>query len=267
MHPEFISFELFGKPVTIHFYGLLIALGATLGYFYAAKTAKRELGIESDVIQGLARWVIIAAFVGGKLFYYFESPAYYFGEPANMLKNFRTGFVFYGSLIFAIPTVIWYFRKHKLPFWPMMDLVAVTGCIVHVCGRMGCLFAGCCYGKPTDMPWGISFSDTLSQAKPLNTPLHPTQLYEIFLILSILVVLLMFKRHKRFEGQLFFLYIMMYAVGRSVTEIFRGDIRRGFIIENVLSHSQLISLVLISLVGIFYYRFSKKQKPIVKRKP
>ncbi|CAD5289236.1 Phosphatidylglycerol--prolipoprotein diacylglyceryl transferase (fragment) [Imperialibacter sp. 89] len=77
----------------------------------------------------------------------------------------------------------------------------------------------------------------------------------------------MFKRHKRFEGQLFFLYIMMYAVGRSVTEIFRGDIRRGFIIENVLSHSQLISLVLISLVGIFYYRFSKKQKPIVKRKP
>jgi len=267
MHPEFISFDLFGKPVSLHFYGVMIALGATLGYFYAARTAKKELGVEPSVIQGLARLVIVAAFVGGKLFYFFEDPSYYFGEPSNMLKNFRTGFVFYGSLIFAIPTVIWFFRKHKLPFWPMMDLIAITGCIVHVCGRMGCFFAGCCYGKPTDLPWGITFTDALSQAKPLNTPLHPTQLYEVFLILFILVTLLQFKRHKRFEGQLFFIYIIMYAVGRSITEIFRGDIRRGFIIENVLSLSQLISLVLISIVGIFYFRFSKKQKSLIKPKP
>ncbi len=260
MHPEFISFDLFGNPITIHFYGVMIALGATLGYFYTSRTAKKELDIDSDIIQGLARWVIIAAFIGGKLFYYFESPAYYFSEPANMLKNFRTGFVFYGSLIFAIPTVIWYFRKHKLPFWPMMDLMAITGCIVHISGRMGCFFAGCCYGSPTDMPWGITFSDSLSQAKPLNTALHPTQLYEILLISTILVTLIMFKRHKRFEGQLFFLYIMMYAVGRSVTEIFRGDLRRGFIIEDVLSHSQFISLLLFLVVGTFYYLFSKRKK-------
>lgn len=260
MHPEFISFELFGKPITIHFYGVMIALGATLGYFYAAREARLTLGVKSDVVQGLARWVIIAAFIGGKLFYYFESPAYYFGEPANMLKNFRTGFVFYGSLIFAIPTVIWYFRKHQLPFWPMMDIVAITGCIVHLCGRMGCFFAGCCYGQPTDLPWGVTFTDALSQAKPLNTPLHPTQLYEVTLILGILIVLLMFRRHKRFEGQLFFIYIILYALGRSVNEIFRGDLRRGFIIDGLLSHSQFISLLLIAIAGAVYYRFWKKNQ-------
>lgn len=260
MHPEFISFELFGKPVTLHFYGVLIALGATAGYFYLAKVAKKELGIEAEVIQSLARWVIIAAFVGGKLLFYLEDPAHYFGTPTNMLKNFRTGFVFYGSLIFAIPTVIWFFRKHKLPFWPLMDRIAVTACIVHIFGRMGCFFAGCCYGLPTDVPWGITFTDELSMAKPLHTALHPTQLYEVFLIGSIMLVLLMFKRHKRFEGQLFFIYVALYAFGRSFTEIFRGDIRRGFIIENVLSHSQFISLILIAIVGFFYVRLLKKNK-------
>ena len=260
MHPEFISFELFGRPVTLHFYGVMIALGATLGYFYMARVAKKELNIEPEIIQGLARWVIIAAFVGGKLFYYLEDPAYYFGTPANMLKNFRTGFVFYGSLLFAIPTVIWYFRKHKMPFWPMMDRLAITGCIVHIFGRMGCFLAGCCYGLPTDMPWGITFTDELSMAKPLHTALHPTQLYEIVLIGGILLTLIMFKRHKRFEGQLFFIYVMLYALGRSFTEIFRGDLRRGFIIDNLLSHSQLISLLLFAVVALIYYRFLKRNK-------
>ncbi len=272
MHPEFISFDLFGKPITIHMYGIMIALGATLAYFYASRVAKKELGIEPEIIQALARWVIIAAFVGGKLFYYFESPAYYFGEPANMLKNFRTGFVFYGSLIFAIPTVIWYFRKQKLPFWPMMDIIAITGCIVHVCGRMGCFFAGCCYGLPTDLPWGITFTDELAQAKPLHTALHPTQLYEVFLISSILITLWMLKRYNRFKGRLFFVYIVLYATGRSITEIFRGDIRRGFIIDGVLSHSQLISILLILSTIAAYFLLKKKQpqpkaKGTPKKKP
>lgn len=260
MHPEFITFELFGKPITLHFYGVLIALGATVGYFYMARVAKKELGIEPEVIQGLARWAILAAFVGGKLFFYFEDPSFYFGTPANMLKNFRTGFVFYGSLLFVIPTVIWYFRKYNMPFWPMMDRLAITACIVHVFGRLGCFFAGCCYGLPTNMPWGVTFTSELSMAKPLHTALHPTQLYEIILIGSILIVLLMFKRHKRFEGQLFLMYIMLYALGRSVTEIFRGDIRRGFIVEDLLSHSQFISVLLIAIVATVYYWFWKKNK-------
>ncbi len=255
MHPEFLHFG----SQTIYTYGVMIAIGAALGYFYMSKTAKRELGIAPDKIQMLAIYLIFAAFIGGKLFFYFEKPDYYFNPPSNMFKGFRTGFVFYGSLIFAIPTVIWYFRKNKFPVLPMLDLIAITGCIIHIFGRMGCFFAGCCYGVHSDGPLAITFTHPSSKA-PLNEPLHPTQLYSVALIGSILGILLMLKRHKRFEGQLFFLYIMLYSIGRGVIEIFRGDTRRGFIIEDILSHSQFISLILISVVLFFYVKLWKKSK-------
>ena len=256
MHPELFTVG----GITIHTYGFMIMVGAILGYWYMSTTVKNEMGIQPDKIQNLAILIIVAAFVGGKLFFYFENPGYYFNPPSNMFKNFRTGFVFYGSLLFAIPTVIWYFRKEKWPVWPMLDRIAITACIIHASGRMGCFFAGCCYGVPTENFLGITFSDPVSQAEPLHTPLHPTQLYSVTLILSILVILLMFKRHKRFEGQLFFIYIMLYAVGRAIIEIFRGDVARGYVIDGVLSHSQFISLVVVIITAWAYRRFYLKSK-------
>lgn len=254
MHPELFSIGNF----TVHTYGFMIMLGATLGYFYLSTTVKRELEIAPEKIQTLAILIILAAFVGGKVFFYFEDPAYYFGTPSNMFKGFRTGFVFYGSLLFAIPTVIWYFRSQNWPVWPMLDRVAITGCIIHICGRMGCFFAGCCHGLPTESFLGVTYTDPESHAEPLNTPLHPTQLYEVSWIGHTLITLWMMKRHKRFEGQLFFIYIIMYAVGRGFIEIFRGDIRRGFIIDGILSHSQLISLIIIAGAVVMMFIFKKK---------
>lgn len=256
MHPELISIGDF----TIHTYGFMIMIGAIAGYLFMSNSVKKDLNIPAEKIQNLAILIIVAAFVGGKLFFYFEKPGYYFHPMSNMFKNFRTGFVFYGSLLFAIPATVWYFRKHKWPVWPMMDRIAITACIIHVFGRLGCFFAGCCYGEPTDSFLGITFTDPASQAEPLNTPLHPTQLYSVFLISSILVILLMFRRHKRFEGQLFFIYIMLYAAGRAVIEIFRGDVRRGFIIEDILSHSQFISLLIITGAAWAYMRLKRRQK-------
>lgn len=259
MHPVLFSFDLFGTPITLHSYGVLIALGAMFGYFYAARLAKNELGIPPETIQALARVIILAAFVGGKVFYYFEDPGFYFNPPSNMLHNFRTGFVFYGSMIFVIPSTIWIVRKHKLPVMPMLDIVAFAGLIIHAFGRMGCFFAGCCYGTETDGPLYIEYVDEAAVA-PTGVHLHPTQLYSVTLLVTIFVILYMFKRYRRFEGQLFFIYIMLYAFGRSIVEIFRGDIRRGFIIEDVLSHSQFISLIMISIFGFLYVRMLRKSK-------
>ncbi len=254
MHPELISIGDF----TIHTYGFMIMLGAVLGYIYMSRTVKKEMGITRDKIQNLAIIVILAAFVGGKIFFYLEKPDYYFNPPSNMFKNFRTGFVFYGSLLFAIPATVWYFRKEKWPLWPMMDRLAITACIIHFCGRLGCFFAGCCYGVPTDSFLGITFTDLHAQAEPLHTALHPTQLYEATLIGSILVILYMLKRHDRLGGKLFFVYVILYASGRSIIEIFRGDVRRGYIIEGVLSHSQLISLLLIAFaIGYYFIKMRK----------
>ncbi|MFT6866975.1 MAG: phosphatidylglycerol:prolipoprotein diacylglycerol transferase [Cyclobacteriaceae bacterium] len=249
MHPELFTIG----SLTIHTYGFMIMLGAIMGYFYMSTVSAKELGIPSDKIQNLAIIIIVSAFVGGKLFFYFEKPGYYFSSWDLMANNFRTGFVFYGSLLFAIPAIVWYFRKEKFPLWPMLDRIAITGAIIHVFGRMGCFFAGCCYGVPTDSFLGITFSNPESQAKPLHTALHPTQLYEASMILGILVILYMMKRHKRLEGRLIFVYVTLYAVGRSIIEIFRGDLARGFIIEGVLSHSQFISILVVATAAIAYF--------------
>ena len=244
---------------TLYSYGVLIMIGALLGYYYMRHTVKKDLGIAPEKIQLLAMLVIFSAFVGGKVFYYLEDLSFYLNPPSNMLIDFRTGFTFYGSLLFAFPLALWFFIKEKWPVWPMLDRLAISATIIHSFGRMGCFLAGCCFGVPTDQPWGVTFTHDHSQA-PLHQSLHPTQLYSVLLIASIFVVLMMFKRHKRFEGQLFFLYILLYAFGRGVIEIFRGDLRRGLIIEGWLSHSQLISLILIMLVVWAYVRFYKKEK-------
>ncbi|MEQ6168498.1 prolipoprotein diacylglyceryl transferase [Ekhidna sp. MALMAid0563] len=256
MHPELFSIGDF----TIHTYGFLIMVGATMGFLYMSHVANRDLDIEKDKIQNLAIMVIIAAFVGGKLFFYLENPGYYFSSWSNMKQNFRTGFVFYGSLLFAVPLIVWYFRKEKWPLWPLMDRLAIAACIIHGLGRIGCFFAGCCHGVSTDVPWGVTFTDPVSQAEPLNTPLHPTQLYSAGLIFGILIILLMLKRHNRFEGQLFFIYIILYAVGRGIIEIFRGDEERGYIIDGVLSHSQFISIGVIAITVWAYLRFKKRAR-------
>ncbi|MFT5954596.1 MAG: phosphatidylglycerol:prolipoprotein diacylglycerol transferase [Cyclobacteriaceae bacterium] len=260
MYP--ILFDL--GSLSIHTYGFMIMLGALFGYLYMSYAVKKDLGIDSGNVQTLAIWIIFAAFVGGKLFFYFERPEYYFNPPSNMLKSFRQGFVFYGSLIFAVPVAIWFFRKNKWPVWAFMDRLAIAATIVHIFGRMGCFFAGCCYGLPTDKAWGVAFTDELSQAKPLGAHLHPTQLYEVLNILIIMVVLFMFKRHKRFEGQLFFIYVILYSIGRSIVEIYRGDLRRGFIIEDILSHSQFIALLLIAATLGAYRYFSQRSDLKVK---
>lgn len=256
MHPELFSIGDF----TIHTYGFLIMVGASLGFLYMSHVAHRDLGIEKDKIQNLAILVIISAFIGGKLFFYLEDPSFYFSSWENMKRNFRTGFVFYGSLLFAVPLIVWYFRKEKWPLWPLMDRLAITACIIHGLGRLGCFFAGCCYGIPTDLPWGVTFTDPHSQARPLETSLHPTQLYSALLIFSILIILLMFKRHKRFEGQLFFIYIILYAFGRGIIEFVRGDEARGYVIDGVLSHSQFISLGVIAVTVWAYLKFKKKAR-------
>ncbi len=249
MYPELFSIG----DITIRTYGLMTLLGATLGYLYGVNTAHKELGIEKYKLRNLTVIIILSAFIGGKLFFFLEDPEFYFNSFDNIKRNFKTGYVFYGSLLFSIPTIVWYFRIQKWPFWPMMDILAIIACITHGTGRLGCFFNGCCHGTETDLPWAVIYSDPLCQA-PLHTALHPTQLYAAALIFSILVLLLILKKRKKFAGRLFFIYIVLYAAGRSILEIFRGDVERGFVIDNVLSHSQFISIIIIAIAVMAYFK-------------
>ena len=137
--------------------------------------------------------------------------------------------MFYGGLILAVTVALIYIRRIGLPLWTTCDVFAPGIALGHVVGRFGCLFAGCCYGKPTTLPWGITFRDPFAAANvgtPLGTPLHPTQLYEAGAELLILIVLLVTERKgKPFPGRTFWLYMLLYAVSRSIIEFYRGDER------------------------------------------
>ena len=259
MHPIFFEFSIpeflhgiLPPTITIYSYGFFIALGAILGSTYTYYEAKKQFQAKIETIQMLIVLIIIASIIGGKLFIIFENPGLYLSEPMLLLNEFRNGFVFYGSLILAIPTMLIFFKLNNLPVLPMLDIMAATTCIVHGFGRIGCFMAGCCYGTVHDGLFAVSFTDPACMAEPLNTPLHPTQLYSSITIFMILAVILFIGRRKQFNGQLFMIYLMLYAVARSVLEVFRGDLQRGFLIDNVLSNSQFIS-ALIFITGLLFY--------------
>lgn len=255
--PDFLE-GLFGEYFTVYAYGLCIVIGAIAGVTYVAYESKKQFDLSFDKVNTLFLLLLLAAVVGGKAFLYFEDPVRYAGNIKGLLSG--RGFVFYGSLLFCIPAMLWYFRKNKIPIMPMLDIMAVTTCLVHMFGRIGCFMAGCCHGIEWHGPLAITFTDPKCLAKPLNTPLHPTQLYSATLILCILLVLLFVKKRKLFDGQLFLLYLILYAMGRSVIEVFRGDISRGFVIEEYLSNSQFISLLVLATASYYIYKNYKKAK-------
>lgn len=255
MHPTL--FEL--GNITIYTYGFMIALGVVSGVAYMAIRGKKEVGLTFDQANNLFLLIFVAALVGGKVFLFFENAQLYFEHLGRLFTG--SGFVFYGSFLFAVPTMLWYFKRNKLPAHQMLDIMAITTCLVHMFGRVGCFFAGCCYGKPTESFLSVIFTDPACQANPLHTPLFPTQLMEAGYIFLVMLFLLFIRARKQFHGQMFLVYLMLYAVGRFVLEYFRGDSIRGFVIENYVSHSQFIAL-LILLTSFYYYRIWKNKNSV-----
>ncbi len=252
MHP--ILFEI--GSITIYTYGFCIALGALLGFGYMYWQGKKQFGLTFDQSNNLFIMLVVGGVVGGKLFLIFEEPSLYLLNPKKLLSG--SGFVFYGSLLFTIPIMLCYFRRIKVSVLGMLDVMAVVTCIVHGFGRIGCFMAGCCYGKPTEGIFGVTFTNPVCQAEPLHTALHPTQLYEATLIFVLMTGLIILKSKKKFDGQLFLIYLIVYATGRGVLEFFRGDIQRGFLVKNLISNSQFISFVIISMAVYFYIRLNRK---------
>jgi phosphatidylglycerol:prolipoprotein diacylglycerol transferase len=239
-------------------------VGVVFGVAYLAIRGKKEVGLTFDQANNLFLLIFIAALVGGKVFLFFENPSSYLENPGRLFTG--SGFVFYGSFLFAVPTMLWFFKKNKLPVYQMLDIMAIVTCLVHMFGRIGCFMAGCCHGKPTTSWFSVIFTDPACQAEPLNTPLYPTQLMEAGFILLVMMLLLYTRQRKQFHGQLFVLYLLLYALGRFVLEYFRGDEVRGFVIEGYVSHSQFIAIIIFG-VGIWVYQhWSARNKVIPAKK-
>ena len=266
MYPQLLRFRspgflegIFGEYITMHSYGAMILLGVILGFIYCLWRGKK-LGLNLDKISEMFIWAFVAVFVGGKVFFYLEDPSAYIAEPSKMFKNMGGGFVFYGSFLFALPTFIWFFRRNKLPILETFDIVAVAGTLVHGFGKLGCFMAGCCHGQVCHPSHGLVFTHPKSAALPLGQPLYPVQLYDAAMVLGITVLLVARHNRKQFHGQLILLYTLIYGVGRSITEEFRGDEARGFVFNGLLSHSQLIAIFILLIGGYIYWRLLKQAK-------
>lgn len=256
-------------PLTIYTYGVLLAAAYLLGLRLAMARAKAR-GLDSARVLDLGIYIIVSALVGAKLLLLLTDVGTYIENPRELLTLVRAGGVFYGGLIAAVGVAVWYINRIGLPLWTTCDVFAPGIALGHVIGRLGCYFAGCCYGIPTDVPWAITFTDPFAAANvgtPLNVPLHPTQLYEAGAEGLILALLLLTESKGRsFPGRTFWLYMLLYAVSRFVIEMFRGD-DRGMVL--MFSTSQFISVILAPLaVGMLVYlsRRAPAGEPVRRRK-
>src|SRR5262245_35102254 len=260
MHP--ILFEV--GPATIYTYGVLLAAAYLGGLQLAMYRAKRR-GLDQTRVLDLGIYIIISALVGAKLLLLLIDFRSFADNPRTLLDLLRSGGVFYGGLIVAVTVALWYIRRIGLPLWTTCDVFAPGIALGHVVGRLGCFFAGCCYGKPATVPWAVTFTSPYAAANvgtPLNIPLHPTQLYEAGAEALILTILLSTEsRGRQFAGRTFWLYMLMYAVSRYIIEIYRGD-PRGTVF--MFSTSQFISLILIPLALAMLVYLGRRESPAPK---
>jgi phosphatidylglycerol:prolipoprotein diacylglycerol transferase len=257
MHPRLLELPWtiphFGT-ITVYTYGVLLAASYLLGLQLALKRA-RARGLDSTRVMDLGIYIIISALVGAKLLLLVTDFQTFRNNPAELLNLVREGGVFYGGLIVAVTVALLYITRVGLPLWTTCDVFAPGIALGHVIGRFGCFFAGCCFGKPTHVPWAITFTDPFAAANvgtPLNVPLHPTQLYEAGAELLILILLLTTEKWgRKFAGRTFWLYMLLYSVSRYIIEFYRGD-ERGTV--GPFSTSQFVSVILAPLaIGMLFY--------------
>ncbi|MBV70562.1 MAG: prolipoprotein diacylglyceryl transferase [Myxococcales bacterium] len=303
MHP--VLFEIFGEPV--HLYAVMIAVGFVVGIWLAVRHGE-QTGYDRDMILDLCWWLLVSGLVGSRVVfmmvnweqYYYPCadyehfntlyPQYAITEPdcTRLLKFWNGGLVFYGGVIGAMLTMVWFLRREGLKILPIADVLIPSLAIGQFFGRLGCLAAGCCWGKVSGGSWTLEYpagtmvyaqhgkAGLLEYGASHSLSVHPTQLYDSLAGLLLFCILIYVRHNKRFHGQVFIWWMFVYPLFRSTVEIFRGDnVERGFLIDitveplnrllgfepgsvTFLSTSQFISLGMMTTAAIILFRNRRK---------
>lgn len=260
MHPILFKIPIFGG-LTIHTYGALVAVGFLAGIFYVTREGRR-VGEDPAVILDLTFWLIIAAIIGSRVYYVLTAePGTLLDDPLTLVKIWRGGLVFQGGVIAAVLVGIWWVIRHKLPVWIYMDIYAPAIALGHFFGRIGCTMSGCCYGRPA-LPgswYAITFPPDIGSYAPPLIGLYPTQLMEAAGELIIFLGLFLFRKKKRFDGQLMAIYMIVYPLLRITVEFFRDVGTRNFVFDGI-SVAQVAGVVMIVFaVWIWIYRGRRQE--------
>ncbi|MCS7089184.1 MAG: prolipoprotein diacylglyceryl transferase [Verrucomicrobiota bacterium] len=219
MHP--VAFHV--GPLTVHWYGILVALGFLVGLWNAARRAPRA-GLPGEAIADLGPWLIVGAVVGARFLYVVTYWHEQFAQAPwwEVFMVHHGGLVYYGGLVGATLSASVYLAWRRLPVWRVADVLAPGIALGYFVGRWGCLLNGCCYGRSTDLPWAVRYPADHPLSAP-TFPVHPVQIYDSLLSLVLYALLAWFFPRRRFDGQVFAWYLIGYALSRAGVELFRGD--------------------------------------------
>lgn len=247
MHPVLIKIG----PLTLYTYGLFLLIAFIIGTWLAEKRAF-EL---KRYIPKIAVIIFVSGIIGARVFCIISDISYYQKYPSSILS--RSGFTFHGGLIFAIIFVWLYCRKKSLSFLKIADIFSPSFALGISIGRIGCLFEGCCFGKPTNLPWGIIFPHGSFPSYTFgNLPIHPTQLYSS--IANFLLFLILLKIKPKGEGGLFFTFLLFYSIIRFFIEFLREQ--PIFIFS--LTQPQIVFLIIGLISMIFLLKHDKNKESI-----
>lgn len=227
----------------IHWYGVMLALAFLAGLFYAVRTAKKE-SINPDYIYDLAIWIMASAMIGARILFVLSDPSYFWEHPAEIIFS-RSGFSSYGGYILATIVGLWFARQRKIPMWKLADVIVPAVCLGEAIGRIGCFLNGCCYGRVCNVefvPWAVKFP-YLDGAK-IDNPLyrHPTQIYQSIFALLIFGLLVSSNKRKKFDGETFWLYLIIASAVRFIIDIYREPGQD--MMFSMLTLAQLISILI-----------------------
>lgn len=260
-----IIFRIAGFPINT--YGVFLALAFLGAIFVTVKLGERD-GLPRERIYDLCLWMLVSSLVGSKILMFFTEPEYRDNPKLLISLDFlRSGGVFYGGLLGAIITGYCLIRRWKLPWWKTADACAPGIALGNVLGRLGCFSAGCCWGKPTSLPWGVRFTELGHEVTgvPIDAYLHPTQLYESGAMLLAFFFLLWLHKRKRFSGQVILTYAAIYAVVRFLIEFVRDDPRGDILGLTTLTHlstSQMIGIIVgIGAIVLLVTRWRRAGEP------
>jgi len=254
MYPRLLTTPFF----TLHTFGALLAAAYAAAFWWLMRAGRRER-LDADTLASLGFWAIVGAIIGAKALMILRDLPAYVAAPADLfsLSLLASAGDFYGGFIGAlVASAIFFWRHPRLPFWRTADLCAPAIALGQAIGRVGCLMAGDDYGRPTQLPWAVTFTDPDAArigGAPLGVPLHPVQLYESVVCLLLFAWLVKLTRRKRFDGEVILAYTLAYAVARFVLEFFRGDADRGFVFGGWLSTSQLIAAILGPIAVVLWF--------------
>ena len=238
-------------------YGFLVALGVLVGLWISVRNSQKQ-GINPDDAWNFGIVTVLCGILGAKILYIINDWSTYAANPREIfsLDTLQAGGVFSGGLLAALLAGAWYLHRHRMPALATLDGFAPGLALGHAFGRVGCFSAGCCYGKPTTHFWGVVFTNPLASSisgTPLNIPLQPTQLFESAVELVIFVILTWQFARKKFDGQIFGLYLMLYGAARYFLEFIRDDPGRGSVFGGIMSGTQLISICLVLAGGVIWW--------------